>query len=175
MNRKELGPHRPKEGLSAEHVSPNARTKYPLSARVRVCPQSPGQLSVLNVEGVAKRLVKLDSGFEIELTDGFCINKRDGDRYQVVAADDAAIGKAHGLSDLDLGADTANRSGDRRAGDGGENGDGSITGQDTDGPPPRWWSQVGPEDVAAFYHSGAVSAASREAAETIAGSWGSLR
>jgi hypothetical protein len=56
-----------------------------------------------------------------------------------------------------------------------EDGDRCVSGEDTDGSPARWWPQVRPYDVTALYHSGAVSAGSRDAAETIAGSWGTLR
>jgi hypothetical protein len=136
---------------------------------------SPDQHSVLNVEGVAEGSVEPDPGFEVELADAFWVEKRGGDRYQVVAADDAGIGKAHGGPDFNLGADTTDRSSDRRAGNGGEHLDGGVTGQDADRPPPGRRSQVGPDDVTALYHSGAVSEASLEAAETIAGSWGNRR
>ena len=97
---------------------------------------SAGSDSVLDVEGVAEGSVQLDSGFEVELADAFWVEKRGGNRYQVVAADDAVIGKALGGSDFDFGADTADRSGDRGAGDGGEHLDGGVTGEDADGPPP---------------------------------------
>jgi hypothetical protein len=80
------------------------------------------------------------------------------------------IGQALGRPKFDLRTDAPDRSGDRRARDRGEDGDRGIPGEDTDGPSPRWWPQVCPYDVAALYHSGAVSAASRDAAETIAGS-----
>jgi hypothetical protein len=140
-----------------------------------LCPIPPGQYSVLDVEGVTEGLVEPDPGFEVELADVFWVEKRGGNGYQVVAADDAGIGNALGGPDSNLRADTADRSGDRRAGDGGEHLDGGVTGEDADGPPPGWRSQVGPNDVTALYHSGAVSEASREVAETIAGSWGNRR
>jgi hypothetical protein len=92
-----------------------------------------------------------------------------------VAADDALIGKAMSGSEFNLRTDATDRSGDRGARDRGEDGDRCVSGEDTDGSPARWWPQVRPYDVTALYHSGAVSAASREAAETIAGSWGTLR
>lgn len=105
---------------------------------------------------------------------GFC-EKRGGNRDQVVAADDALIGKPFGGPDFNLRAETADRAGDRRARDRGQDGDCRVTGEDANGTPPSRWPQVSPRDVAAFYHSGAVSEASREAAETMAGSCGSLR
>ena len=78
-------------------------------------------------------------------------------------------------SNFDFGTDASDRSSNRRAGDRREDGYCGVTAEDADGPPPGWWPEVGPYDVAALYHSGAVSAASREAAETMAGSWGTLR
>jgi hypothetical protein len=66
----------------------------------------PGSASVLNVEGVAPGLVEPDPGVEIELADSFCVEKRDRKRHQVVAVDDALIGKTPGGPDFDLRADT---------------------------------------------------------------------
>jgi hypothetical protein len=131
--------------------------------------------SVLDIEGVAQGLVEPDPGVEVEVADWFWVEERDGDGDQVVAADDALIGKALGWADFNLGTDTADRSSDGRAGDRAEDGDRRVPGEDTNGPPARGWPQVRPYDVAALYHSGAMSAASREAAETIAGSWGTFR
>ena len=131
--------------------------------------------SVLNVEGIAEGLVESDPAVEVEVTDGFWLEKRDRNCDQVVAADDTLIGKALIGPDFNLRADTTDRSGDRRARNRGENGDGSVTSEDADGPPPGPWAQISPDNVAALYHSGAVSEASLEAAETMAGCCGCLR
>lgn len=129
----------------------------------------------MDVKGIAEGLVEPDSSFEVELADAFFVEEGGGNRYQVVAADDAGFWKALGGANLNFGTDTADRSCNRGAGDRGEDGDGGVASEDADRPPPGRRSQVGPDDVTAFYHSGAVSEASREAAETMAGSWGSLR
>ena len=131
--------------------------------------------SVLNVEGVAEGLVQPDQTVEFEAAHRFGVDKRGGDRDQVVAADNTPIREALGGPDLDLGADTTNRPSDWRARDRSEDCDGSVTGDHADRPSPGRWSQVSPYDVASCYHSGAVSDARREAAETIVGSCGSLR
>ncbi len=109
------------------------------------------------------------------MTDGLWLEERGGNGDQVVAADDALIGKALCRPDFNLGTDTTDSSCDRGAGESSEDGYSGVSGQDADRPPPGWRPQVRPDDVAALYHSGAVSDASRDAAETIAGSWGSLR
>ena len=109
------------------------------------------------------------------MTNGFRVEERGGNGDQVVAADDALIGKALRGSDFNLRMDTTDRSCNRRAGNRGEDGDRGVSGERANGPPPGGWSQVRPYDVAALYHSGAVSDASREAAATMAGSCGSLR
>jgi hypothetical protein len=109
------------------------------------------------------------------MTNGLWLEERDGNGDQVVAADDALIGKALRRPDFDFRTYATDPSGDRCARTRGEDSDGSVSGEDADRPPPGWWPQVCPDDVAAFYHSGAVSDASRDAAETMAGSCGSLR
>ena len=129
----------------------------------------------MDVEGVAQGLVEPDPAVEVEMTHSLWLEERGGNSDQVVAADDALIGKALRRPDFNFRADTTDRSGDRSACNRREDGDGSVSGEDADGSPPGWWSQVRPDDVAAFYHSGAVTDASRAAAETMAGSWGRLR
>ena len=129
-------------------------------------------MSILDVERVAEGFVKPDPSFEVEPADPFGVEKRGRDRYQAVAADDALIGKTMGASDLHLRADSADRPCDVCASDGGEHDDRRVTGEDADRPPASRWSEVGPDDVAALYHSGAVSEAKRAAAATIAGSCG---
>lgn len=109
------------------------------------------------------------------MTNGLRVEEGGGNGDQVVAADDTLIGQALRGSDFNLGADTADRSCDRRAGDSAQDGDSGVSGEHADGSPPGWWSQVCPYDVPSRYHLGAVSAASREAAETMAGSCGTLR
>jgi len=131
--------------------------------------------SVLDVEGVAEGLVEPDPAVDVELPNGFRVEKYGGNRDQVVAADDALIRKALVRPDLNFRADTTHSSRDGCTRDRGEDNDRGVTGEDADGPPPGGWSQVGPYDVAPLYHSGAVSEASREAAETMAGSCGTLR
>jgi hypothetical protein len=153
---------------------PIAQVEHPIIAG-RPRPQTPVTSSILDIEGVAQSLVKLDPGVEVKVASWFRVEECGGNGDQVVATDDALIGQALGGPDFDLGTDATDRSGDRRAGDRREDGDRGVPGEDTDGPPPRWCPQVRPDDVAALYHSGTVSAASREAAETIAGSWGTLR
>lgn len=138
-------------------------------------PRTPGISSVLDVQGVAQGLVEPGPGGEVELADGFWVQDGGGDGDQVVAVDDALIGQALSGPDFDLRADTSDRSGDRRAGDSGEDCDSGVSRKYADGSPPGWWTEVSPDDVAALYHSGAVSDASLDAAETIAGSWGTLR
>jgi hypothetical protein len=129
----------------------------------------------LDVEGVAQGLVEPDPGVEVEMTNGLWLQERGRNGDQVVTADDALIGQALGRPDFNLGTDTTDGSCDRGAGESSEDGDSRVSGQDADRPPPGGRPQVGPYDVAALYHSGTVSDASRDAAETIAGSWGSLR
>lgn len=138
-------------------------------------PGTPGISSVLDVEGVPQSLVQVGPAFEVKMTDWFGVEERDGNGDQVVAADDALIGKALCQSNFNLRTDTTDRSGDRRAGDRAQDGDRGVSREHADGSPPGWWSQISPYDVPPRYHSGAVSAASREAADTMAGSWGSLR
>jgi hypothetical protein len=120
-------------------------------------------------------LVELDPALDVEVANWVWVEQRGRDGDEVVAADDALIGKTLGQPDFNLGSDASDRSGGGRAGDRGEDGDRCVSGEHAERSSPGWWSQVGPHHVAAFYHSGAVSGASRAAAETIAGSWGSLR
>ena len=94
-----------------------------------------GRRSVLDVKGVAEGLVEPDAGFEVELSDAFCVEERGGNRYQVVAGYDALFGKTLGRADFNFGADAPDGSGDRGAGDRGEDGDGGVAGEDADGPP----------------------------------------
>jgi hypothetical protein len=102
------------------------------------CPQTPDTSSVLDIEGVAERLVEPDPGVKVEVANWFWVEERGGDGDQVVAADDALIGQALGGPDCNLGTDTTDRSGDRRARDGSENRYRCVSGKDTDGPPAGW-------------------------------------
>ena len=129
----------------------------------------------MDVEGVSEGLVELDPAVEVKVTHVFGVEECGGNGDQVVAVDDALVKKTLRGPDIDFRTNTADGSGDRRASDRGDDSDSGIAGEDADGPPPSWRSQVRPYDVAALYHSGAVSDASRAAAETMAGSCGSLR
>src|SRR5579872_3934451 len=98
--------------------------------------------SILDIEGVAQRLVKPDPGVDVEMTNGLRVQERGRNGDQAVAADDALIGQALGGPDLNFRADTADGSRDRRAGDGCEDSDRGVASEDTDGPPPGGWPQV---------------------------------
>jgi hypothetical protein len=137
--------------------------------------QNTGRRSVFDIEGIADRLVESDPAVEVEMSDRFGVEQghRDGD--QVVAADDASFGQPFCSPYLDFRANTPDCAGDRSAGDRCEDFDCSVPSKHADWSPSRWWPQISPNDVAAGYHSGAVWAASREAAVTMAGSWGSRR
>ena len=75
-------------------------------------------------------------------------------------------------TDLDFGADSPDCPGDRCARDRVQHCDGGITGEDADGSASCGRPEVGPDDVVASYHAGAVRAARRRADCTSAGSGG---
>ena len=65
-------------------------------------------------------------------------------------------------------------SGDGSDNDGGEHGDGGVSGDDEDAPTSGWGAEVCPADVASPHQLGVVSAARRLAVSTRTGSWGTL-
>ena len=97
------------------------------------------------------------------------------DRDQVVATDDARLRQTRCSPDLHLGADPTNGSSNRSAGDRSQHCQRRVAREHTNGPPTRRRTEISPHNVAAGYHSGAVCAASRVAAATTAGSWGTHR
>src|SRR6266545_6077536 len=127
-------------------------------------------MSVADVQSVAQRTVETSSCDLVEATCRRGIQQSLRYGQQIVARDGAWGRKPLCRSDLDLGADPADGVGDWCAGDRGQHADGRIAGQDADGSPTRRRTQAGPVDLAAGYHLGAVCAANRAAAATIAGS-----
>ena len=110
--------------------------------------------SVLDVEGVAERVIEFDSLPEAEMTQRFRIEVALGNRQQGVAVDHARIGQAFIGPHLNFRADVADGSSDWSTGDGGEHLDGRVACEDANGSPARWRPEVSPDDVAACYHSG---------------------
>lgn len=109
------------------------------------------------------------------MPDRLVIQQTDRDRDQVVAADHAGLGQPLRRTNLHLRTDPTHGPGDRRTRDGAQHGDRSIAGQYADRAATSRGAEVRPDDVSASYHSGAVSAASRAADATTAGSWGTRR
>jgi hypothetical protein len=143
--------------------------------RIRARNPSPQPGSIRDVQRVAQGLIESSSGGLVEVADRFVVEvvERDGD--DVVAADDTRLGKSVLAAELDFRSDTSNGAGDRCAGDCGEHFDRRVAGQQADGPTTSGRSEIGPVDVVASYHAGAVSAASRLADRTSAGSAGCRR
>ena len=136
---------------------PGARDRCTLGTARESRPQ-PG--SVHDVQRVAQGLIESSSRDFIEVANRFVVEvvERDGD--DVVAADDTRLGKAVLGAELDFRPDTANGACDRCTGDCGENLDRRVAGQHADRPTTSGRSEIGPVDVVASYHAGAVSAAS---------------
>lgn len=126
----------------------------------------------MDVKGVPKSTIELGSLHLVEMTGRRGIQNALRHREEVVAADHAGLRQPLLRANLDLRADPPNRPRDGRASHCAQDGDGGVAGQDADGTPTGRRTQVSPEDVAASYHAGAVSAASRRAASTRSGSWG---
>lgn len=108
----------------------------------------------------------------IEATDWFIVEIFDRHGDDVVATDDAAFRQSLLGTDLDLGTNSTDRPGDRCARDRAQHCDGGITGENADGAASGGSPEVGPDDVVASYHAGAVRAARRRADCTSAGSGG---
>jgi hypothetical protein len=128
--------------------------------------------SVADVEGVAQRTVELSALDLDEPSDRPRVEHSLRDGEEVVAGDDAGLGQAFFGADLDLGTYVSDRAGDRCAGDRAQHRDGCVSGQDAHRPATCRRPEVSPIELAAGYHSGAVSDASRLAASTNAGSCG---
>ncbi len=128
--------------------------------------------SVHDVERVAQGLVEPGPGELVEMPDRLIVEVNDRDGDDVVAADDACFRKAVLRSKQYLRSDSANGPCDRCARDGGEHVDRSVASEHADGSSTSRWSEIGPVDVVASYHAGVVSAASRRADSTSAGSAG---
>lgn len=131
--------------------------------------------SVLNVECVAKCSVERRALFIAEVPDWFLCQGGLGYRHNVVAIDDADFGQPFVSPYFDLGANPSNGSSDGRAGYRSQHANGRVTCQDADWATAGWRTQIGPHHIASTHHSGDVSAASRAAAETMAGSCGVRR
>lgn len=129
-------------------------------------------LSVDDVEGEPESSIEFDPRDFLEVADGFGIEILDRHRDDVVATDDASFGQTLLWTDSDFGADASDRPGDRCTGDRGRHGDGCVTSENANRATACWSTEVGPEDVVACYHSGAVCAATRRADWTSAGSGG---
>lgn len=130
--------------------------------------------SVDDVECVAQGPIQLDPGHRVELSHGTVIEISFRDSDDVVAVDRTHRWEPVGLSNFDFGGDPTERAANRSTGHRVEERDSSIPGQDTDRAATCRWTQVGPNDVIAGYHSGAVSAASRLDASSSRGSGGYL-
>src|SRR5690606_32936198 len=108
----------------------------------------------------------------VEATDAFAIEIFDRHGDDVVATDDATFGQPLLGTDFDLGADPTNPACDRCARHRRQHRDGRVTAENADGTASRRRSEIGPDDVVASYHAGAVRPARRRAACTNAGSGG---
>ena len=141
----------------------------------RSCPQdclrSTGR-SVDDVQCESQSNVEFGPCDLIEVTDGFSIEIFDRHGDDVVAVDDASFGQSLLGTDFDLGADCADRAGDRCAGNRRQDRNGRITGENADRSTSCGRTKVSPNDVIASYHAGAVRAARRRADWTSAGSGG---
>jgi len=98
-----------------------------------------------------------------------------GNRYQVVVGYDTWFGQSFGWPNLHFGTDAPYGPSNRRARDRSEHFDRGVPGQDAHRAAASGRAEVGPDDVAAPYQLGAVRAARRAAADTIAGSCGTRR
>lgn len=94
--------------------------------------------SVLNAERVPERSVKSGALVRGKAPYRALIEQRLGDGHDVVAVDDAPGRKALCTSHLDFGPDASHRSGDRGAGDSGEDLDSGIPGQDANRSASGW-------------------------------------
>jgi len=128
--------------------------------------------SVLNIECVAKCTVQRDAFCEAERTDSAARQHGYGQCHDVVARDDAHLGKSFSRTNLHLRSDAANRSRNRSAGDGRENLNGGVSSQHAHETSPDGESQIDPNNVASRYQFVIVSAASRAATSTMTGSCG---
>ena len=131
-----------------------------------------GRTSVDDVQSESQSNVQFGAFDLIEATDGFSIEIFDRHSDDVVATDDASFGQSLFGTDLDLGADSTDRAGDRCAGDRGQDCDGCITRENTNRATSSRRTKISPHDVVASYHGGAVCAARRRADWTSDGSGG---
>lgn len=128
--------------------------------------------SVHDVQCESQSTVEFGPCHLIEVADGFSIDIFDRYGDDVVATDDASLGQSLLGTDLDLGADSSDRAGDRCTSERGQDGDGRITRENADRATSCGRTKVSPDDVVASYHAGAVRAARRRADCTSAGSGG---
>jgi len=143
-----------------------------VATRPRNRPLARPAQSVHDVERVAQGFVKTCPGELVEAPDRLVIEVDDRDGDDVVAVDDARFGKAVLGSEHYFRSDSTDRSSDRCARDRGEYIDRSVASEHADGSSTSRWSEIGPVDFVASYHAGVVSAASRRADWTSAGSAG---
>src|SRR3954453_8235582 len=106
------------------------------------------------------------------MSDGRGVEQRDGEGDHVVATDHTRYGQAFVRPHLHLGVNASDGASDWRAGDRVQNLYRRVAGEHADRAATGGRSEVGPDDVASGYHSGAVTDASRAAAVTICGSCG---
>jgi hypothetical protein len=128
--------------------------------------------SVHAVERVAQGFVETSPRDLVEVADGLAVEISERDRDDVVAADGARFREAIPDAEFHFGSDSTNCPCDGRTGDGGEYSDRSVPGEHADRAAARGRSEIGPVDVVAGYHAGAVLAASLRADWTTAGSAG---
>ena len=149
---------------------------HPARARGSCPPPDSDDLgSVLDVEGVPQGAVQLGTLSDPQITDGPRFQFPLGDRYEIVAVDDARLRQSLLGPDLDLRTDMPNRSSDRCTRDCGQDLDSGVSCKDADGSPSCRRAKVGPDQVAAGYHSGTVLEARRLALMTTSGSCGTRR
>ena len=140
------------------------KSTRPRSARLRCGNRSetatqPG--SVHDVQRIPQGLINSRSRELVEVADWFVVEVVDRDGDDVVAADDTHLGKSVLGAELDVRSDAPNGARDRCTRDCREHLDRRVAGQHADRATTGGRSEIGPEDVVASYHAGAVSAASR--------------
>lgn len=131
--------------------------------------------SVHDVERVAQGLIESGPRDFVEMADGLGVEIVEPDRDEAVAVDDACLGEAVLGAELYFGSDSTDGASDRRAGDRRQHRDRAVAGEHAHGPASGGRTEVGPVDVVAGYHAGAVSPASRRADRSSAGSAGCRR
>jgi hypothetical protein len=108
---------------------------------------SPKEIAVIDrapasdqdTEGIAESAIELCPLDLVETTDSLATKNGLRHGEHVVAQDDARLGQAMLVSDLDLGADASDRSGDRRTRDRSEHFYRGVLGKHADRPAPRGW------------------------------------